>query len=134
MSRFTNDVGVYDLVSDVWVPRSELTQMYDLKEDIAMAYTSFSFNLKNDFSVIAGLHYEHTNLNLGTVEEKVIVDRQYGNFFPNLILSKGVNENNKITFAYNRRISRSAYTELAPFQIFWILSLLSEVIQLYNLG
>jgi hypothetical protein len=36
-----------------------------------------------------------------------------------LILSKEINENNRIQFAYGRRISRPAYTQLAPFQIFF---------------
>ncbi len=118
-SRFTNDVGIFDLIAGVWGPRPELTQNYRLLEDITAAYTSFSFDLKNDFSMIAGLRYEYTKSNLSTAEEKDIVDRKYGNFFPNLILSKEINENNTIQFAYSRRITRPAYTQLAPFQIFF---------------
>ena len=44
LSRFTTDVGLYDLVPDVWVPRPELTQEYELLEDVAMAYASFNFD------------------------------------------------------------------------------------------
>jgi hypothetical protein len=118
-SRFTNDVALSNLTQNGWEPVPELTQKYELLEDIAMAYTSLSFDFKNDFNLIAGLRYEYTNSNLSTAEDKDIVDRQYGNFFPNLILSKEINKDNRIQFAYFRRITRPAYTQLAPFRIFF---------------
>ena len=83
-SRFTNDVGISTLTQNGWEPIPHLTAVYDLLEDVAMAYTSFNFELKNDFNIIAGLRYEYTISNLGTAEEKRYCRSKIWQFFPKL--------------------------------------------------
>jgi len=66
----------------------------------------------------AGLRYEYTSSNLGSVEQPDIVDRQFGEWFPSVFLSKDFNENNSVNVAYSRRITRPTFNDMAPFAIF----------------
>jgi hypothetical protein len=118
LSRFENDVSVEYRQGGDWEFDPELTQKYNLAEDIAAAYVSLSAQLSEKTSAKFGLRYEYTDSNLNSEEQPNIVDRQYGNFFPTLFISHNLNEDNTIQLAYNRRIQRPTFNDLAPFVIF----------------
>jgi hypothetical protein len=119
LSSFRNEVGTDNLKQGVWVPDTNLSANYLLKENIAAAYTSFTMNLGHKVSVMAGLRYEYTSSNLSTTQTANIINRKYGELFPTFYLSKKFNETNNINFSYSRRITRPAFTDLAPFTIFF---------------
>ncbi len=118
VSKFSNDVGVQELVQNFWKSDSNLTALYSLKENISAAYASVNITANEKTSIKAGLRYEHTTSNLGTETQKNIVDRKYGRLFPTVYLSHKLTDNNSVNFSYNRRINRPAFTDLAPFTIF----------------
>lgn len=117
-SQFENDVTVENLESSGWVADKDFTNRYDLDESILAAYSSFgiSFNEKN--SAKLGLRYEYTNSFLSTPTQKGIVDRQYGNLFPTAFFSHKFNDKHSVNLAYNRRITRPTFNDMAPFVIF----------------
>jgi hypothetical protein len=117
-SKFINEVSVQNLEQGTWEADPSLTASYDLHETILAAYSSFSitFNEKNTAKV--GLRYEHTNSVLNSVDQKGIVDRQYGNFFPTAYYSHKINDKNSLNFSYSRRITRPTFNDMAPFVIF----------------
>ncbi len=118
LNRFDNEVNVDYLINDSWIPDAELTQTYDLEEDILAAYTSWSFKLSEKTSLQTGLRFEHTRSLLNSLEQPRIVDRKYGEWFPTVYIGHDINDNNRIQIAYNRRISRPTFRDLAPFVIF----------------
>ena len=48
-----------------------------------------------------------------------LVDRDYGNFFPSIYLSYKLNDNNNLNLSFSKRINRPAFTDLAPFVLFF---------------
>lgn len=119
LSDFTNDVGVTDMTGNVSVPDTSLSAKYILNENITAVYSSCTFNLDSKTTITAGLRYEYTMSDLSAVKMPKIVNRKYGNLFPTFFLSKKIDESNTIQFSYNRRITRPAFTDLAPFTIFF---------------
>lgn len=119
LSRFTNTAGVSRLTQGIFVPDSNLSARYLLRENISAAYTSININPNSKLSVKAGLRYEYTTSNLGTTETANIIDKKYGQLFPTLFISQRFDEDNSISFSYSRRITRPAFTDLAPFTIFF---------------
>lgn len=118
LSRFDNDVTVSRVENGVSVNDPNLTAKYQLEESIAAAYTSFDIKLDGKSDLKLGLRYEYTSSNLGTVEQPNIVDRQYGNFFPGVFLSRTFNDQNSVNASYSRRITRPTFNDMAPFVIF----------------
>jgi len=118
ISKFENDVSVANNVDGTWVFDDDLTNKYDLNENINAAYSSFNFKFNEKTSLIAGLRYEYTNTVLNTLTEAGVIDRHYGELFPTLYFSRDLNKNHTLQFSYSRRIARPTYNELAPFIFF----------------
>ena len=117
-SRFTNDVHVANFRQANWETDPTLTGKYHLEEDIAAAYTSFEIKMGAKTSAKAGLRYEHTRAHVQSATQSDLVDRDYGNFFPTLYLSRQLNATHALNFSYSRRITRPTFQDLAPFVIF----------------
>ncbi|WP_018616633.1 TonB-dependent receptor [Segetibacter koreensis] len=118
ISEFTNDVGVAKMEQDNWKYDDTLTARYKLKENISAAYASVNIAVNDKTSIKGGLRYEYTTSNLGTATVKNIVDRKYGRLFPTLYFSRKINDKHSFNLAYNRRITRPSFNDLAPFVIF----------------
>jgi outer membrane receptor protein involved in Fe transport len=118
VSHFTNDVLIQRRASASWVKDADLTNFYDLAEDISAAYVSFSRKMSDKTSLKTGLRYEYTNSNLGSTTKKNIVDRHYGSLFPSFFLAHNFKEQQSANFSYSRRITRPTFWDLAPFVIF----------------
>jgi outer membrane receptor protein involved in Fe transport len=118
LSHFVNDVKVERQIQNSWIIDSGFTSKSNLDESIFAGYTSFNIKLGPKTTSKIGLRYEYTNSNLGTQSIKNIVDRHYGNWFPNLFLSHKVSDENSINFSYNRRITRPTFNDMAPFVYF----------------
>ncbi|MGY5850058.1 TonB-dependent receptor domain-containing protein [Salegentibacter sp. F14] len=96
----------------------ENSDSFHYEEEIYAAYTSYSKQFNETWSLNAGLRLEQTN-GLGisaSMEEDN--KRDYLELFPNLQLNQQVSENYNITYSYNRRIKRPAYDRLNPFMFF----------------
>ena len=119
ISKFSNDVDLQRLKEDIYIDDTSLSAKYLLKENIAAVYTSFNFDPNSKLSIKAGLRFEYTTSNLGTTTKANIVNRKYGEFFPTFYISKKLNDKNSVAFSYSRRITRPAFTDLAPFTIFF---------------
>lgn len=118
ISRFHNDVRIDRLDGNEWILDPGLSAKYQLKEDIEAAYASFNANPDGKTELKAGLRYEYTNSNLGSDSLKNIVDRHYGNLFPSIFVTRKLDDNNELSLAYSRRITRPTFNDMAPFTIF----------------
>lgn len=115
VAKFKNESNFEKLVQDDWKIDPSLSSIYTLNENYAMAYISGDIKVSEKTTIKGGLRFEFTNSNLGSEEQKNIVDRHYGNFFPTIYLTQKLDENNTINFSFNTRISRPTFNDLAPF-------------------
>ncbi len=117
-NSFTNDVAVEWLQNGNRIPDPEFSADYTSEEKIGAAYFSANWQAGSKNTFQAGLRYEYTSTNLGTALKKNIIDRKYGEWFPTLYWSRILNSQQQLTLAYNRRINRPSFNDLAPFIIF----------------
>lgn len=119
VSRLNNDVQVASLFQNAWIPDTSLSGYHTLHESIGAAYSSFSVKLNEKTSMKAGLRYEYTSSNLGSLTQKNMVDRHYGNLFPSFFMLHTFNDSNAVNFSYSKRIWRPSFSALAPWVIFY---------------
>jgi len=118
-SQFTNDVQVSRQTTAEWVIDPEFTNIATLDEKILAAYWSGNWQPHANWDLKGGLRYEYTDTYLSTPEQAGLVDREFGNFFPSLFITHSLNEKNKLSLAYNRRITRPTFNDMAPFVFFF---------------
>jgi len=117
-STFENDVEVYFTREGVRTRDNELSILAFLDEDILAGYGSAEWNINENNQVKGGLRFENTRTYISTAEERGIVDRNFGNFFPSLFYKKTINQNLDLNLGYSRRIQRPTFFDLAPFVFF----------------
>ena len=66
----------------------------------------------------AGFRYEYTDTYVHSGFGDTFIDREYGNLFPSLFLGYKLNDFNNLNISYSKRISRPAFTDMAPMLIF----------------
>lgn len=91
-----------------------LNNSFNYKELVNAAYFQYGQQF-NKISLLAGLRYENTSIEIlqqtSTIEDK----RSYGNFFPTLNLGYEFKDGENMTLGYNRRIRRPRGRSLNPF-------------------
>lgn len=113
--RFNNNIGFYRMGPNVWEKDSALSAVHALREDYSAAYVSLTAKPTKRISLRLGMRYEYTNSNLSSPQQKDIVDRHYGNFFPSVLVSYKISNDINWSASYNRRITRPTFNDLAPF-------------------
>ncbi|WP_373524440.1 outer membrane beta-barrel protein, partial [Aquiflexum sp.] len=119
LSDIENKIEANRFQNNTWFKDSELSQHVLMKENIGAAYLSFDADLDRKTKMQAGLRYEHTYTHLENFTREPILERNYGNLFPNFSLSREFNEDLKIMASYGRRITRPTYKDLAPVVTFF---------------
>ena len=79
------------------------------------AYYSQYGNKKNKISFLFGLRFEESKTVVKQLETSSESTKKYNDLFPTINLAYELNENETITFGYNRRISRPRSYFLNPF-------------------
>jgi hypothetical protein len=114
----TNVLDVERLEQGGWKSDADLSSNQTVKEDYTAVYTSFDLMPAAATRIKAGLRYEYTNYNLGTNDQKDLINRHYGNLFPSLLLTQTLNTHSTLSLSYHRRITRPTFDQLAPFTYF----------------
>jgi len=118
MDDLSNELTVERLEQGGWNTDASLSSLQQVKEDYTAFYTSFDIAPAAATRIKAGLRYEYTNYNMGTRDQKDMIDRHYGNLFPSMILTQTLNAHSTLSLSYNRRISRPTFDQLAPYTYF----------------
>lgn len=79
-----NDVSTMRYTGGTWVTDTAFTSYSDLVEKIAAVYLSGQWNPDAAWQINTGLRYEFTQTHIATPSNINLVDRRYGNFFPNV--------------------------------------------------
>lgn len=117
-SNFTNDLSVETLRDQNWMRDPDLSGVYELTEQIAAAYTSFSYQHSSKTQFKLGLRYEHTLSNLSSETDPDFINRNYGNLFPSFFVSQQLNASQSLNLSYSKRINRPTFNQMAPFVLF----------------
>lgn len=96
------------------VPDAGLNNTFNYKEWVNAAY--FQYGQKfNKISLLAGLRFEHTNIEIEQQTSSIVDKRNYSNFFPTINLGYEIRDGENITLGYNKRIRRPRGRSLNPF-------------------
>ncbi|PQJ80907.1 TonB-dependent receptor [Polaribacter porphyrae] len=96
------------------VPDNNLNNSFNYKEFVNAAY--FQYGQKFDkISLLAGLRYEYTSIEIEQQTSTSLDKKSYGNFFPTLNIGYEFRDGENITLGYNRRIRRPRGRFLNPF-------------------
>jgi hypothetical protein len=118
-SSLTNNVLTQKLENNAWITDPVFTSYSNLSEQVGAAYVSTKWNPGREWQINSGLRYEYTHTSIGTPAQKDLLNRKYGNLFPNLSIKKDLDGKKDVQFSYSRRISRPTYNDIAPFVFFW---------------
>ena len=96
------------------VPDAGLNNSFNYEEFVNAAY--FQYGQKfNNISLLAGLRYEYTSIEIEQQTSTTVDARSYGNLFPTINLGYEFKDGENITIGYNRRIRRPRGRNLNPF-------------------
>jgi outer membrane receptor protein involved in Fe transport len=96
------------------VPDVDLNNSFNYKEYVNAAY--FQYGQKfSKISLLAGLRYEYTSIEIAQQTITTKDNRTYGNLFPTVNLGFEFKDGENITLGYNRRIRRPRGRSLNPF-------------------
>ncbi|MVM35904.1 outer membrane beta-barrel protein [Spirosoma sp. HMF4905] len=125
-TRLDNAVDLDRLMAEGWKVDSFYTQQYQLAENILAGYVSVNQPLDSKTTLQAGLRYEHTHTDIHRPDGQSLINRDYGNLFPSVFLSRKLSKNHIANLSYSRRITRPSYSDIAPFVSFIDLSTFSS--------
>jgi hypothetical protein len=118
LSQFTNIVTTTRTIGGTTVIDPIFTSSATLDEKILAGYVSANWQPGIHWNLQGGLRYEYTDTYMATPEEEALVDREFGNYFPTLSVTRNLAKESKLHLALNRRITRPTYNDLAPFVYF----------------
>ncbi|MFL9481137.1 TonB-dependent receptor domain-containing protein [Chitinophagaceae bacterium LWZ2-11] len=114
-TRSGSEAGIQSMVNGAWVSRVETSNNILMKESIGAAYISATAQLKS-VTMTIGARYEYANTRMNdAIKQTIIVNRRQGALFPNILLSKKLNDNSELQLSYTKRISRPSYNDLASY-------------------
>jgi len=97
----------------------KLSSHFTYTEKISAAYFNYGSSLGEQFSFSIGARGEWTNYDLYTTANGIQKFRKnYGNFFPNVLLNIDLSDELKAHASYVSRITRPRYQALNPFVIY----------------
>ena len=96
------------------IPDTGLNNSFNYEELINAAYVQYGQKF-NRISLLIGLRYEHTSLEIVQEIATAKNERNYGKLFPTMNLGFEFKEGENITLGYNRRIRRPRGRSLNPF-------------------
>lgn len=86
----------------------------DYTQNIAAAYTSYTFSTKKKYNFKAGVRYEYTAIDAVDQTGKSFNIPSYGVLVPSINVSKSLKEGTTVKAGYSRRIQRPGLQQLNP--------------------
>ena len=109
-NKYETSIDNYEVIS--WLPDDSLTNLFKYDQKVTAAYLSGNFNLVNDFGVLLGVRYEHTNINGSYDRVYENFYNSYNNIVPSFTISKKLNMFRTIKFSYTNRIKRPGMSKI----------------------
>ena len=114
-SDFTNENSLFEENQIV----DFFTSTSVLDESVSAVYAQFDTKFNENITFKSGIRFENTQTLVTDQIGNALVDRNYGNFFPSIFLGYKLNDKNNLNLSFSKRINRPAFTDLAPFVLFF---------------
>ena len=117
---YTNSGSDYEVVervneNDPYTNVAEFTNNFEYIENVSAFYTQFGTKFFKKLSVLAGLRFENTNLEINQLLTNDLNKRNYNNLFPSLFFTYELNDDTNLSLNYSKRISRPRDRFINPF-------------------
>ncbi|MBC5862624.1 outer membrane beta-barrel family protein [Flavobacterium turcicum] len=103
----------YSVLND-GVSNPNFTNMLQYKEKVNALYTQYGTKF-NKFSVLLGLRFEDSNININQLATDDFNTKKYNNFFPSAFFTYEISDKSSASVSYSRRIQRPRGRLLNPF-------------------
>jgi outer membrane receptor for ferrienterochelin and colicins len=108
------EVDSLDTASGQYVPNLQYTNTLDYKEKINALYMQYGTKI-NKFSMLFGLRWEDSNIDINQLTTGDFNNKHYNDFFPSAFFTYEVNDKSSVSLSYSRRISRPRGRQINPF-------------------
>jgi outer membrane receptor for ferrienterochelin and colicins len=92
----------------------DFTNVLEYKEKVNALYTQYGFKQKK-VSVLLGLRYEDSNIEINQLATADFNTKKYGNLFPSAFFTYEISDKSSTSISYSRRIQRPRGRMLNPF-------------------
>ncbi|HRN98035.1 MAG TPA: outer membrane beta-barrel family protein [Flavobacterium sp.] len=100
--------------SGMLLPDPRFTNTLEYKEKINALYTQYGTKF-NKFSILLGLRWEDSKIDINQIVTSEFATQKYSNFFPSAFLTYEIEKDHNVSFSYSRRISRPRGRMINPF-------------------
>lgn len=107
-------VGIYDELMNDYISDSRYTNELQYKEKINALYTQYGTKF-NKFSVLLGLRWEDSNIDINLLTDQTYNNKRYNDFFPSAFLTYELSEMSSVSLSYSKRVSRPRGRFINPF-------------------
>ncbi|RTY87582.1 TonB-dependent receptor [Flavobacterium sp. RSP15] len=90
------------------------TNTLEYKEKVNAVYTQYGMKI-NKFSVLVGLRFEDSNININQLATNDFNTKKYNNFFPSAFFTYEISDKSSASVSYSRRVQRPRGRFLNPF-------------------
>ncbi|MBL7729069.1 MAG: outer membrane beta-barrel protein [Dinghuibacter sp.] len=114
-TRSTVNVIYRPETNENWTPIEELRNDFKYSEKVSAMYTQYSGKLNRNWSYVAGIRAEYSDVTGIPKSGKKVIDSSYFNLFPNIKIDQKINDNWSIAYNFSKHITRPYYQDLDPF-------------------
>ncbi len=114
-NKLTTDytVGSFDQ-GGVFTPDPDFSNVLEYKEKINALYTQIGTKV-NKLSMLFGLRFEDSNIDINQLATNDFNNKHYSNFFPSAFFTYEFSDKTSASLSYSRRISRPRGRQINPF-------------------
>jgi outer membrane receptor protein involved in Fe transport len=114
INNVSNDFAVADFIEDIWVNNPDLTNIFDLNQNVFAIYTTGAYE-GDKWGFKIGLRLENTQIDTFLETTNESNKQNYTNVFPSAYTSYKVSDDFSLQLGYSKRINRPSLRQLNPF-------------------
>ncbi|MEO9661244.1 MAG: outer membrane beta-barrel protein [Maribacter dokdonensis] len=114
LSKTENDARIEILQNDEFEPDDRFISTIENIEHIGAIYSILDVGLSKRTKAQMGLRYEYWNQDFDNSD----LNRSFGKIFPTVFLTHSFSDTTALNVAYNKRITRPNYSDLASFLVY----------------
>jgi len=111
--NFVKNTTDYSVVRN-GIPFPQFTNTLEYKEKVNALYTQFGTKF-NKLSMLYGLRWEDSNIDVNQLATNEFNNKKYNNFFPSAFFTYELSETSDASISYSKRIQRPRGRQLNPF-------------------
>ncbi len=108
------EVDTLDTASNQYISDERYTNTLEYKEKVNALYAQYGTKI-NKFSMLFGLRWEDSNIDINQLASADFNNKHYNNFFPSAFLTYEISEESSASVSYSRRIRRPRGWFINPF-------------------